>query len=62
MAGSLMGQGWPDWEAALAAVWLHGKAADKLEKEHNGSVGMTAEEIAPQVRLLLNGLIAERRP
>lgn len=60
LTGSLMGQGWPAWEASLAAVWLHGKAADKLEKERNGNVGMTAGEIASQVRLLINGLIAER--
>ncbi len=58
MTGALMAQGWPAWEAALAAVWLHGKAADKLEKERHGCIGMTAGEIAPQVRLLFNELIA----
>jgi hypothetical protein len=30
LCGSLLAQGWPQWEAALAAVWLHGMAADVL--------------------------------
>ncbi|MFS2021690.1 NAD(P)H-hydrate dehydratase, partial [Massilia sp. CT11-108] len=24
LVGTLLGQGWPAWEAALAATWLHG--------------------------------------
>ena len=60
MTGALMAQGWPAWEAALAAVWLHGKAADVLEKERHGCVGITAGEIAPKARFLLNELIEIR--
>lgn len=57
MTGSLMAQGWPAWEAALAAVWLHGKAADVLAEKRHGCIGITAGEIAPVARDLLNELI-----
>ena len=60
MTGSLIAQGWSAWEAALAAVWLHGKAADILEKEHRGCIGITAGEIAPVARNLLNECIAKK--
>ena len=58
MTGSLLAQGWHAWEAALAAVWLHGKAADRLAQAHMGWIGITAGEIAPVARVLLNELIA----
>lgn len=61
MTGSLLAQGWPAWEAALAAVWLHGKAADILEEKHQGCIGITASEIAPAARLVLNELIIRKR-
>jgi hydroxyethylthiazole kinase-like uncharacterized protein yjeF len=60
ITGSLIAQGLPAWEAALAAVWLHGKAADILEKEHRGCIGITAGEIALVVRNLLNECIAKK--
>ena len=60
MTGSLIAQGWPAWEAALAAVWLHGKAADILEKEHRGCIGITAGGIASVARNLLNECIAKK--
>lgn len=59
ITGALIAQGWPAWEATLAAVWLHGKAADTIAKHHHGPVGMTAGELAPEVRLQLNLLIEE---
>jgi hydroxyethylthiazole kinase-like uncharacterized protein yjeF len=31
--GALLGQGWPAWEAALGAVWMHGAAADWLVED-----------------------------
>jgi NAD(P)H-hydrate repair Nnr-like enzyme with NAD(P)H-hydrate dehydratase domain len=31
--GALLAQGWPAWEAALGAVWMHGAAADWLVAE-----------------------------
>ena len=58
MTGSLLAQGWHAWEAALAAVWLHGKAADRLAPAHMRCIGITAGEIAPVARVLLNELIA----
>ncbi len=57
ITGALIAQGWPAWEATLAAVWLHGKAADTLAVRHHGPSGITAGELAPEVRLHLNLLI-----
>ena len=58
MTGSLLAQGWHAWEAALAAVWLHGKAADRLAQTNMGCIGITAGEIAPVARTLLNELVS----
>lgn len=54
LCGSLLAQGWPEWEAALGAVWLHGAAADMLVREGVGPIGMTASELMPAIRSLLN--------
>jgi hydroxyethylthiazole kinase-like uncharacterized protein yjeF len=59
VCGALLAQHWPAWEAALAAVWLHGKAADELAGQAIGPVGLTATELIPCVRTLLNRLIEE---
>jgi hydroxyethylthiazole kinase-like uncharacterized protein yjeF len=39
-----------------AAVWLHGRAADDLtsEPQHGGTKGLTASELLPALRRLLN--------
>ncbi|NKI69167.1 NAD(P)H-hydrate dehydratase [Collimonas pratensis] len=60
ICGALLAQGWPQWEAALAAVWLHGRAADQLVAQGIGPIGLTAGELIPEVRLLLNQLVQER--
>ncbi len=60
ICGALLAQGWPQWEAALAAVWLHGSAADQLVAQGIGPIGLTASELIPEVRLLLNQLVPER--
>ncbi|MEO6922124.1 MAG: NAD(P)H-hydrate dehydratase [Collimonas sp.] len=60
ICGALLAQGWPQWEAALAAVWLHGRAADQLVAQGIGPIGLTASELIPEVRLLLNQLVQER--
>jgi hydroxyethylthiazole kinase-like uncharacterized protein yjeF len=57
VCGALLAQQWPAWEAALAAVWLHGAAADQLVARGIGPVGLTAGELIPEIRLLLNRLI-----
>jgi hydroxyethylthiazole kinase-like uncharacterized protein yjeF len=57
LCGSLLAQGWPAWEAALAAVWLHGMAADVMVTEGMGPVGLTAGELIPAIRTALNRMV-----
>lgn len=54
VCGALLAQGFPAWEAALAAVWLHGYAADTLVDQHVGPIGLTASELIPAIRVQLN--------
>ncbi|HEY5800626.1 MAG TPA: NAD(P)H-hydrate dehydratase, partial [Burkholderiaceae bacterium] len=60
LCGALLAQGWPVWEAALGAVWLHGAAADQLVASGAGPVGLTASELPPAIRLCLNRAINAR--
>ncbi|WP_373986816.1 NAD(P)H-hydrate dehydratase [Duganella sp. BuS-21] len=57
LCGALLAQGWPQWEAALAAVWLHGMAADVLVSEGTGPIGLTAAELIPAIRVALNRMV-----
>ena len=57
LCGSLLAQGWPLWEAALAGVWLHGMAADVLVTEGAGPIGLTAGELIPAIRVALNRMV-----
>lgn len=57
LCGALLAQGWPQWEAALAAVWLHGMAADVLVTEGCGPIGLTAGELIPAIRTALNRMV-----
>lgn len=59
LCGSLLAQGWPQWEAALAAVWLHGMAADALVNDGVGPIGLTAGELVPAIRAALNRLVQQ---
>ena len=59
VCGSLLAQGWPAWEAALGAVWMHGAAADWLVQQGVGPVGMTAGELPAAVRTVFNQLLDE---
>ncbi|MGF6899548.1 NAD(P)H-hydrate dehydratase [Paraburkholderia sp. GAS348] len=52
--GALLAQHVPRYEAALAGVYLHGLAADTLSAQGHGPAGLTAGELAPMVRTLLN--------
>ncbi|KAG0192168.1 hypothetical protein DFQ28_010049 [Apophysomyces sp. BC1034] len=52
--GAFAAQRLPPYEAALAAVYLHGAAAESLCAAGDGPAGCTAGELAPQVRRLLN--------
>jgi hydroxyethylthiazole kinase-like uncharacterized protein yjeF len=59
LVGTLLGQGWPAWEAALAATWLHGAAADRLVASGVGPIGLTAGELPRAIRAELNALVAD---
>lgn len=61
LCGALLAQGWPAWETALAAVWLHGKAADNLVQNGSGPIGLTASELIPAIRTVLNQLVLQQR-
>ena len=56
LCGALLAQSFPAWNAALAATWLHGQAADTLVKQGIGPIGLTASELIPIARTILNQL------
>ena len=56
VCGALLAQGWPQWEAALGAAWLHGLAADQLVAAGLGPIGICASELIPALRVALNRL------
>ncbi|MCX7172941.1 MAG: NAD(P)H-hydrate dehydratase [Proteobacteria bacterium] len=60
LAVALLAQGWPVAEALLAAVHLHGAAADACVAAGIGPIGLTAEELIAPSRRLLNDWIATR--
>ena len=59
MCAALLAQGLPAREATLAAVWLHGHAADVLVQQGVGPVGLTASDLIPELRASLNRLIEQ---
>jgi hydroxyethylthiazole kinase-like uncharacterized protein yjeF len=59
LALSLLAQGWPDEPALIAAVHLHGAAADRLAREGIGPVGLTAGEVIDAARGVFNGWMVE---
>ncbi|CAH2777289.1 MAG: NAD(P)H-hydrate epimerase (EC / ADP-dependent (S)-NAD(P)H-hydrate dehydratase (EC [uncultured Caballeronia sp.] len=54
LIGALLAQKLPAYEAALAGVYLHGLAAQTLTDDGIGPAGLTAGELAPAVRTLIN--------
>lgn len=52
--GSLLAQGLGAPDAAKLGIYLHGAAADDLVKNGVGPVGLSASELAPVVRKLIN--------
>ncbi|QGZ61513.1 NAD(P)H-hydrate dehydratase [Paraburkholderia acidisoli] len=62
MIGALLAQRLPPFEAALAGVYLHGLAADTLCAQGDGPAGLTAGELAPMVRRLVNRLFYAPKP
>ncbi|MDP5007576.1 MAG: NAD(P)H-hydrate dehydratase, partial [Glaciimonas sp.] len=61
ICGALLAQAWPDWYAALTAVWLHGRAADLLIEQGCGPIGLTAGELILAVRSVLNEITKESK-
>jgi hydroxyethylthiazole kinase-like uncharacterized protein yjeF len=59
LCGALLAQGWPAREAALAATWIHGVAADLLVSQGLGPVGLTASEFIPAIRAVFNNIIRD---
>ena len=55
---AFLAQGWPPTEALLAAVHLHGAAADGLSAAGTGPVGLAAGELIDAARALLNRWLA----
>jgi ADP-dependent NAD(P)H-hydrate dehydratase / NAD(P)H-hydrate epimerase len=54
MLGALLAQGVPLKDAVKLAVCLHGAAADALVATGTGPLGLTASELAPSARALIN--------
>jgi len=53
---ALIAQGMAAEAAAVVGVWLHGAAADQAVAEGIGPRGLTASELPPRVRRLINSL------
>lgn len=54
MITALLAQGWPAVPALMAAVHLHGAAADRLVANGCGPIGLTAGEVIDSARQLFN--------
>lgn len=54
LCGAFLAQGWKTKAAALASVWLHGKAADELVSYGIGPIGLTMHELIYMIRNLIN--------
>lgn len=61
IALALLAQGWSALAALLAAVHVHGAAADALAALGDGPNGLAAGELIVPARRLINGWIASRR-
>ncbi|HEY1610524.1 MAG TPA: NAD(P)H-hydrate dehydratase, partial [Paraburkholderia sp.] len=59
--GAQLAQRLPPYEAAAAGVYLHGLAADALTAQGDGPAGLSASELAPMVRTLMNRLFYPQR-
>ena len=54
MIVALLAQNWPPASALMAAVYLHGAAADRLVANGIGPIGLTAGEVIDPARQLFN--------
>ena len=58
VVGAFLAQRLSPFDAALAAMYIHGKAAERLSASGSGPAGLTAGELAPAMRACLNDLLA----
>ena len=54
LIGSLLAQGMDAEAACEAGVYLHGAAADELAVQGTGPIGLTASELMPPIRRIIN--------
>ena len=62
LIGALIAQGCSPMQAALTGSRLHGEAAERLSERLGGMIGVTAGELIPEIRLLLNQAPPLARP
>ena len=62
LIGALITQGCSPIQAALTGCRLHGEAAEHLTERLGGMIGITAGELIPEIRLLLNRAPPISRP
>lgn len=62
VCGALLAQSFSPWHAALAGAWLHGASADALVAAGKGPIGITASELLPGIRALLNQITSQFAP
>lgn len=55
--GALVAQGMTALDALKFGVYLHGMAADALVRKEIGPIGLTASEVALEIRIQLNRLV-----
>lgn len=60
IAVALLAQGWEAESALLAAVHLHGAAADMAVAAGRGPIGLTASEVIPPARKIFNAWCSSR--
>ena len=58
LVGGLLAQHFSPLDAARAATWLHGTAADDLVAQGIGPIGLTASELLSAIRVALNRLVS----
>lgn len=59
LIAALLAQHWPAEHALIAAVHLHGAAADRLAREGIGPLGLSASEVIEASRGVFNGWIVQ---
>ena len=59
LVAGLLAQHLSPLDAARAAAWLHGAAADDLVAQGIGPIGLTSSELFPAIRATLNRLVSK---